>query len=93
MSNTVHTTNGKRYWQRSLQLIGACLALWLLVTLLPMVLAQFGVSGTIMGWPRVFALAAFAVPLAYLAIIGVYCLVMDRQERQRALVQDSEGSL
>ncbi len=92
MSKTVQTTPGKRYWQRSLQLVGACLLVWLLVTLLPIVLAQFRASGTIMGWPWVFALAAFAVPLAYLSIIGVYCLVMDRLERRQVSVHSGEES-
>jgi putative solute:sodium symporter small subunit len=78
MSNSVQTSVVKTYWQRTLALIGACLMVWLLATLLPLVMAQWQVSGAVLGWPLVFALAAFGVPLVYLTIIGVYCLAMDR---------------
>lgn len=70
----------RRYWDRSKKLVMACLLAWLGFTLLPLVLARIGASGTILGWPAVFAFAAFGVPVLYLVIIGVYSIVMDRIE-------------
>lgn len=90
MSNSVHTKRQKRYWQVSLTLIGTCLLVWLSVTLFPLILAQLQVTGTLFGWPMVFALAAFGVPLVYLAIIGVYSLVMDRIESSPPAPSDEE---
>ena len=90
MSNSVQTKRQKKYWQAGLTLIGACLLVWLGVTLLPLILAQLQVTGTLFGWPVVFALAAFGVPLVYLAIIGVYSLVMDRIEAAPSAPGDEE---
>ena len=90
MSNSVHDRSRRGYWSRSLWLIGICLLVWLAVTLLPLMLAQFQVAGTLLGWPLVFALAAFGVPLVYLAIIGIYCLVMDRLDAAALPASDEE---
>lgn len=76
------------YWQKSLWLVLLCVVLWLLATLVPLALAQMGMQGTILGWPSVFALAAFGVPLVYLAIIALYSVVMDRIDRQHEQDED-----
>jgi len=90
MSNSVHDRSPRGYWPRSLWLIGVCLLAWLAVTLFPFVLAQLQVAGSLLGWPLIFALAAFGVPLLYLAIIGVYCLVMDRLDATVAPASDEQ---
>lgn len=92
MFNSVHRSSKKTYWQRGLTLVGASLFVWLVATMLPLFLAQWQVSGSLLGWPLVFALAAFVVPMVYLTIIGVYCLVMDRFDAQRVAEQDREAS-
>jgi putative solute:sodium symporter small subunit len=71
----------KRYWRRSLWLVVAGLLVWFLVTVLPLLFAPIGAQGRLFGWPWLFAVAAFAVPLVYLLIIGVYALLMDRLDR------------
>lgn len=76
------------YWQKSLWLVLLCVVVWLLATLVPLGLAQMGMQGTILGWPSVFALAAFGVPLVYLTIIAVYSFVMDRFDRQHGQDED-----
>lgn len=76
------------YWRFCRWLVLVCLAAWLIATLVPLALAQIGITGTVLGWPFVFAMAAFGVPLVYLAIIGVYSLVMDRVERDDSVGKD-----
>ncbi|MCD8504502.1 MAG: DUF4212 domain-containing protein [Burkholderiaceae bacterium] len=78
------------YWRFCRWLVLICLMAWLLATLVPLALAQIGVTGTVLGWPLVFAMAAFGVPLVYLGIIAVYSLVMDRVERDNEI--GGEGS-
>ena len=82
MSEHIKQPRNSSYWRFSSKLVVGCLLVWLFATLLPLALAQAGVTGTILGWPIVFALAAFGVPVAYLVIIGVYSFAMDRVERR-----------
>jgi putative solute:sodium symporter small subunit len=84
MAHSTQDRGKSRYWPRSLQLVGGCLLLWLLVTVLPLLVAQLGLTGTLLGWPIVFALAAFGVPIVYLLIIAFYSLAMDRVERDHS---------
>ena len=79
------------YWSFCRWLVLVCLVAWLLATVVPLALAQAGFVGTVLGWPSVFALAAFGVPLLYLAIIGVYSLVMDRMDRIERQSLDDES--
>lgn len=82
-------TRHTRYWRLSLWLVAVCLLVWLLVTLVPIFLADTFSQKTLFGWPVVFGLMAFGVPIVYLAIIGVYSLVMDRIERRANAGDDS----
>lgn len=77
-----------RYWRLSIWLVGACLLFWLIVTLVPVLLADTFSQKTLFGWPLVFGLTAFGVPILYLAIIGVYSLLMDRLERSSSADRD-----
>lgn len=70
-----------RYWRHSLWLVLACLLAWFLITLVPLLLGAINTDATLFGWPWLFAVAAFCVPVLYLLIIGVYALVMDRFDR------------
>lgn len=66
--------------RKVLRLTCVCLALWLAVTLAPIVLAR---SGWTWGpWPLDFWMAAQGCVLAYLAIVGVYTWLVNRWERQ-----------
>lgn len=82
MANPSKHPSNRGYWSFCRWLVLVCLVAWFLATVVPLALIQAGLGGTVLGWPSVFALAAFAVPLVYLAIIGVYSLAMDRIERQ-----------
>ena len=58
----------------------ACLVLWLTVTLMPALLAG---SGLKLGpWPLDFWMAAQGSVLAYLLIVVVHALLVNRWERQ-----------
>jgi|AntAceMinimDraft_1070359.scaffolds.fasta_scaffold126232_2 putative solute:sodium symporter small subunit len=70
----------KAYWARNLFLVGCLLVLWLLISLLPLALAYLPARGALFGWPLPFALTAFAVPLVYLLLIGIYAMVMARRD-------------
>ena len=82
MSETPKAHAQTAYWRRNLALIAGLLAVWLLVTLFPLGFASMPEHWTVAGWPLAFALGAFVVPLIYLLLIGIYCLVMNRRDRQ-----------
>jgi putative solute:sodium symporter small subunit len=77
-----------RYWRISLWLVAGCLLVWLLVTILPVLFVQTGTDQLIFGWPLVFGLTAFVVPVIYLLIIGFYSVCMDRLERRQSAEKD-----
>ena len=69
------------YWKKIIVLTLVLGGIWLLVSLLPIILIEFPQEWTILGWPFAYAVVAFAAPLAYLAIIGVYAFGADRADR------------
>lgn len=69
------------HWKLTLRVTVLCVSLWLLLTVVPLIVAQPMADWKLFGWPAPFAIVAFCVPLAYLVIIGSYCLLMDRLER------------
>ena len=80
-----------KYWPRNLLLVVILLAIWLLVSLMPIGLPALPGDWTVFGWPLPMALAAFGVPLIYLALIGIYAAIMDRRdkkERQAMTMQE-----
>ncbi len=84
MSNsTEQSERGKltRYWRRVVILTMVLASFWLLVTLLPLVLVGTPQSWTLFGWPFAYAVVAFAAPLAYLLLIGVYAVVMGHHDK------------
>lgn len=70
-----------RHWRVTLRVTLLCLSLWFVLTAVPLIVAQPIADWKLFGWPAPFAIVAFCVPLAYLLIIGSYCLLMDRLER------------
>ena len=70
------------FWRASRRRVLTGLLLWGAVTLIPLLIAPSLDGHYILGWPAGFALVAFVIPVCYLFIIGVYCLVMDRLEHQ-----------
>lgn len=70
-----------RRWKTTLRITLFCVLVWLAFTIVPLIVARPIAAWKLFGWPAPFAIVAFCVPLAYLAIIGIYCLWMDRLER------------
>lgn len=68
------------YWRRIAVLTLVLGFVWLFVSLLAIFLVDIPQSWSIFGWPFSYAVVAFAVPLAYLVIIGVYALSAGRAD-------------
>jgi putative solute:sodium symporter small subunit len=79
------------YWRKNLLLIVSLLAIWLLVTLFPLGFASMPEHWTVAGWPLAFGLGAFVVPLIYLLLIGIYCVLMNRRDRQASESKDAQA--
>jgi len=77
------------HWRRTRQITAWLLALWLGATVLTVWFARELSALSVAGWPVSFYLAAQGAQLAYLAIIGVYALAMNRLDRRfaRALAE------
>jgi len=73
--------NRTRYWRRVIVLTTILALIWLLVSMLPLILAGTPDTWTILGWPFAYAVVAFGAPLAYLLLIGIYAFVMGRHDK------------
>jgi putative solute:sodium symporter small subunit len=72
------------HWRRTRKLTVGLLLLWLATTFGTGFFARELATITVGGWPLSFYLAAQGAALVYLAILGVYALVMNRIDRQFA---------
>ena len=93
MSNSTEQSPGAkrtRYWRQVVVLTTILALIWLLVSMLPLILAGTPDSWTILGWPFAYATVAFGAPLAYLLLIGIYAFVMGRHDK--AFCEDDESS-
>ncbi len=80
-----------KYWPRNLLLVAILLLVWLLVSLMPVGLPTLPDDWTVFGWPLPMALAAFGVPLIYLALIGIYAVIMDRRDEEEIQAISQQG--
>ncbi|HNU11642.1 MAG TPA: DUF4212 domain-containing protein [Rubrivivax sp.] len=69
-----------RYWRRTRRLTGALLLLWLLLSLAASYFAR-DVDFAFLGWRFSFWLGAQGALLAFLVIVVVYAVVMERIEK------------
>ena len=74
-----------RHWQRTRRLTALLLLVWFGATFCTIFFARELSGLTMFGWPLSFYLAAQGVALLYLAIIGLYALIMKRIDRRFAL--------
>lgn len=77
------------YWRRTRRLTAILLTIWLFVTFAAIFYARELAGLTLFGWPVSYYLAAQGTLLVYLAIVGIYALVMRRLEKQYG--DDSDG--
>ena len=76
-------------WRRTRRLTMALLAIWFGVTVAAIFFARELAGLTLFGWSVSFYIAAQGALLAYLAIVGIYALVMKALEARAG--NDSHG--
>jgi putative solute:sodium symporter small subunit len=76
-------------WRRTRRLTMALLAVWFGVTFAAIFFARELAGLTLFGWSVSFYIAAQGALLAYLAIVGIYALVMKALEARAG--NDSHG--
>ena len=84
------TAAHQRYWQRTLRLTGALLALWFVVTFA----IGFGaraLSFEFFGWPFNFWAAAQGALLVYVAIIAFYAYAMNKLDAAQPPPDDASA--
>ncbi len=74
----------KVHWRRARRITLTALLIWFGATFCTVFFARELSTLTVFGWPLSFYLAAQGVALVYLAIIGVYALAMERNDRRFA---------
>jgi putative solute:sodium symporter small subunit len=72
------------HWRRARRVTTVLLLVWFGATFCTVFFARELSALTMFGWPLSFYLAAQGVALAYLAVIGIYALAMDRLDRRFA---------
>ena len=73
-----------QHWRRTRKLTAVLLLVWLGATFGTVFFARELSAMSVAGWPLSFYLAAQGASLAYLAILGVYALIMERIDRRFA---------
>jgi putative solute:sodium symporter small subunit len=81
-----------RYWRINLRLTAVLLAVWAVVTFVPIYWAQELNRIEFMGWPLGFYIGAQGALVVYLALVWFYAFIMDRLDRELAVGEGSESS-
>lgn len=68
----------EKYWQRARILTLMLLAIWLLTTISVVAFARQLATVSLWGWPLHYYFASQGATLVYLAIVGLYALIMQR---------------
>lgn len=71
----------RAYWRRNLQITGALLAIWFVVTFVVAFYAR-ELSFRFFGWPFSFWVAAQGALIVYVVLICVYARIMNRLDRE-----------
>jgi putative solute:sodium symporter small subunit len=72
--NTAH----EKHWRLARALTLMLLMLWLLTTIIVVMFARQLATVSLWGWPLHYYFASQGATLVYLAIVGIYALVMQR---------------
>lgn len=84
-------TAREAHWRRTRKLTALLLLLWFATTFCTVFFARELATLSVAGWPLSFYLAGQGAALAYLGIIGVYALLMNRIDRRFALALAQES--
>lgn len=71
----------KEYWRRNLRTTAVMLAVWALVTFIPIYFARGLSDINIFGWPLPFYMGAQGSLVVYVIIIWLYARKMDKLDR------------
>lgn len=72
----------RQYWRQNLILTAALLAVWAVVTFVPIYWAQELNRIDFFGWPLAFYIGAQGALVVYVAVVWFYARVMDRLDRR-----------
>jgi putative solute:sodium symporter small subunit len=78
----------REYWRRNLRITAVLLAIWFLVTFVPVYFARSLNEITFLGWPLAFYMGAQGALIVYVIIIGYYARVMNRLDREYGVSED-----
>ncbi|WP_341930075.1 DUF4212 domain-containing protein [Methyloversatilis discipulorum] len=78
----------REYWRRNLRITAVLLAIWFLVTFVPVYFARPLNEITFLGWPLAFYMGAQGALIVYVIIIGYYARVMNRLDREYGVSED-----
>jgi putative solute:sodium symporter small subunit len=78
----------REYWRRNLRVTAVLLAIWFLVTFVPVYFARPLNEITFLGWPLAFYMGAQGALIVYVIIIGYYARVMNRLDREYGVSED-----
>jgi|GEM_PF-707800 len=82
-----HSDGYSVYWHKTVKLTLWLSSIWLLTSIASLLLAEMPEDWVLFGWPMGYAIVAFAAPLIYLLIIGVYSWCMSRNDRDNVSAQ------
>jgi putative solute:sodium symporter small subunit len=75
------TRRHRQYWRSNLRLTAGLLAVWAIVTFVPIYWARDFNRIDFLGWPLAFYIGAQGALIVYLVLVWVYAKVMDRLDR------------
>jgi len=85
------TERHKEYWRKNLVITGTLLSVWFLVTFVEIWFArELNSSMTFLGFPLAFYMSAQGSLIVYVALIGIYALLMRKLDKEYGV---DEGDL
>jgi putative solute:sodium symporter small subunit len=70
----------RAYWRKNLQLTALLMAVWFLVTFLPVYFAHELNRISVFGWPLAFYMGAQGALLVYVLVVWLYARAMNRMD-------------
>lgn len=79
----------REYWSKNLRVTGVLLAIWFLVTFVPIYFAQQFNDIIFFGWPLGFYMGAQGSLIVYVLIIWYYARVMNNLDREYGVQEEA----
>ncbi len=78
----------REHWRRNVRVTTTLLAIWFVVTFIPVFFAREFNEITFFGWPLAFYMGAQGSLIIYVLIIGYYAHTMNRLDRECGVHED-----